>query len=255
MKQLFSVKLLILCLLLFSTLFVYAQKEKKSRISLSIGAAIPLGDIAENQLDSSLLMNGFAKTGFHFNMAYTYNFANNFGITAAFFGNVNPVNMNKYRSEYQRVIKEGFPILEDVTFTHDNDKGSWTTGGLLIGPNINFYLARHFYLEVRGLIGLGLGYSPEIHNTMTYEDFSFSYEQQADHTEAFAWNVGAGFNYRFDKLFIRLNVDYLSSNLKFNNLNIKYPQPDSEQGWGEIQRTLELTNQQLQISAGVGICF
>ncbi|MDD4847329.1 MAG: outer membrane beta-barrel protein [Bacteroidales bacterium] len=257
MKHLFSLKLFIASVLLLSTLFVSAQKDKKSRVSIAIGPAIPMGDIKNNHLDSSILMNGFAKTGFHFNVAYTYNFANNFGITAAFFGNVNPVNMDQYRSEYQRYVKDNYPIFDndDITFTNDNDKGSWTTGGLLIGPNINFYLVRHFYLEIRGLIGLGLGYSPEVHNTLMFQDLTYSYQQQSAHTESFAWNVGAGFNYRFDRLFIRLNVDYLSNNLKFTNLNIKYPVFDTEQTTENIPTQMEIINQQLQISAGVGICF
>lgn len=255
MKTFFLNKFMILTLLLMPTLFVFGQKNKKNRISISVGPAIPLEEIKDTQLDSTFLMDGFAKTGFHFNVAYTYNFANNFGITAAFFGNVFPVNINKYHQEYQRLITEKYPNFKDISFTHDNDKGSWTTGGLLIGPNINFYLARHFYLEIRGLIGLGLGYTPEIHNTMTYEEYSFQYTQQAAHTETFAWNVGAGFNYRFDRLFIRLNVDYLSSKLKFDNLNIQYTQYDAEQSWVNNPTQLDLTSQQLQISAGVGWCF
>lgn len=255
MNHYHSKKTLIFIVLLLPLLWVSAQENQKNRISISIGPAIPIGDIKNSRLDSSLLMNGFAKTGVHFNVTYTYNFANNFGISSAFFGNVNSVNMREYNSEYQRVICERYPLLQGVQFSHDNDKGSWTTGGLLIGPNINFYIAHHFYLEIRGLIGLGLGYAPEIHHTLQYEDLSFSYQQKSAHTESFAWNVGAGFNYRFQNLFVRLNVDYLSSKLNFKNLNIQYIKNDSELGWQTIPQPLEILNQQLQISAGVGLCF
>lgn len=242
----------ILCFMICSTFIISAQDHK---VSISVGPTFPQRELAETTLDSSLLMKGFAKTGIHFNFAYTFNFANNFGITGAFFGNSNPVNMSKYNKEYQRVITNEIPLLKDVAFSHNSENKTWMTGAILAGPNINFYLARHFYLEIRCLLGIGFGTSPEIKNVMTYEDYTFSYKQRSDHTQAFAWNLGAGLNYRFDQIFVRANFDYFTSNMKFKNIEYQFTSSESLYHVNNISNTLEIINNQLQLSFGIGYCF
>ena len=252
MKKLF----LVLCISTL-TFFATAQKYPSHWLSVSVGAAVPFNDFSNKTLTDTILYGGFAQTGFAFNMAYTLQMIRSFGITAMFMGNVNNTDIGAMEKEMQRYIK-GSSEIDD--FTQSGSIGKWNTGMLLIGPSINFG-NRNFFIEIRGLLGAGMGISPEYDYKITPAQGALmgkavNFKQQSDNAFAFAWNIGAGAKYRFNRLFVRLNVDYSATNLEYKHINVQFYNPNDEKK-DYINRNSKMNIQTdiMQITGGVGYIF
>ena len=252
MKKLF----LVLCISSL-TLFATAQKYPSHWLSVSAGAAVPFNDFSDKVLTDTTLYSGFAQTGFAFNLTYTLQMIHSFGITATFMGNANSTNIGAMEKEMQRYIK-GSSEIEG--FTQSGTIGRWNTGMLLIGPNINFG-ERDFTFEIRGLLGVGMGISPEYNYTIipaqgALAGKTINFKQQSDNAFAFAWNVGAGVKYRFNRLFVRLNVDYSATNLKYEHVNIQFYHPtDEKKDYINHESKMNIQTDVMQITGGVGYVF
>jgi hypothetical protein len=251
-------KLFLLVLIGSLSFFATAQRYPSNWLSVSIGAAVPFNDFSDKVLTDTILHGGFAQTGFAFNLAYTLQMIRSFGITAMFMGNANYTDIAAMEKEMQRYIKGSSEIGD---FTQSGTIGRWSTGMLLIGPNINFG-ERNFFVEIRGLLGVGMGISPEYNYVITPAQGALAgkpvnFKQQSDNAVAFAWNIGAGVKYRFDRLFVRLNVDYSATNLEYKNVNIQFYNPNDDQGKDYINRESKMNIQTdiMQITGGVGYIF
>ena len=237
--------------------FATAQRYPSNWLSVSIGAAVPFNDFSDKILTDTVLHSGFAKTGFAFNVTYTLQLVRSFGVTAMFMGNANSADINAMESEMQRYIKGSSEISD---FKQSGTFGRWSTGMLLVGPNINFG-ERDFFVEIRGLLGVGMGISPEYNYMITPAQGALAgktvnFKQQSDNATAFAWNVGAGLKYKINRLFVRLNVDYSAANLKYEKVNIQFYNPDDERK-DYINRNSKMNIQTdiMQVTGGVGYVF
>lgn len=250
-------KTLVLLLLLSSAFAVATAQQEKNWMSISIGPAIPFNDFSGKTLQDSVLHSGFAKTGFSANLTYTRQLSNNFGITAMFSGSSNNTNSDALQKELNNIVERG--EIEIGDFTASGDFGRWTTGMLVLGPSINFYLAHHFMMEIRGLIGVGMSFSPEYDYKMTLanpiagKDF-IQFEQQPSTATAFAWNVGLGFKYRFNRLFVRANLDYSGANFKYDP-NIRFESPGAGNDYIDKEIRSRIQTDIMHITGGVGLLF
>jgi len=254
MKKLFLVVIFIGSVALSAT-----AQQRSNWLSISIGAAVPFNDFSNKTLTDTILRSGFAQTGFAFNLAYTYQMVHSFGITAMFMGNGNSSDISAMEQEMQRYIK-GTSEIGD--FSNSGTIGKWNTGMLLVGPNLNFG-QRDFFVEIRGLLGVGMGFSPKYDYKIIPAEGALAgktidFIQQPDKAVAFAWNVGAGVKYCFSRYFVRLNVDYSATNLEYKNVNIQFHNPnDNETGKDYINRNSKMSIQTdvMQITGGIGYLF
>jgi len=251
-------KKLLLTLLISAITFAATGQSQKNWMSVSVGAAVPFNDFKDNLLTDTVLYGGFAQTGLALNLTYTYQLVRSFGITAIFMGNSNKTDVNAMEKELQRYIKENSEISD---FTCSGTIGNWKTGMLLVGTNINFG-EREFQVEIRGLLGVGVGFSPKHNYTITPDQGVLTkqniiFKQQSDNALAFAWNIGGGFKYRFDRIFVRLNVDYSATNLEYKNINIQLSNPSEDNVRDYINRKSKMNVQTdiMQITGGVGYIF
>ncbi|MCL2511057.1 MAG: outer membrane beta-barrel protein [Bacteroidales bacterium] len=233
--------------------FATAQRYPSNWLSVSLGAAVPYNDFSDKTLTDTILQGGFAQTGFAFNVAYTLQMVRSFGITAMFMGNVNNSDISAMEKEMQRYIKGSSEIGD---FTNSGTIGRWNTGMLLIGPNINFG-DRGVFIEIRGLLGVGMGSSPEYNYKITPAGGTLvEFKQQSDNAVAFAWNVGAGIKYRFSRFFARVNVDYSATNLEYKRVNIQFYNPnDEKKDYINRESKMNVQTDIMQVTGGIGYIF
>ena len=248
-------KLLLLVVFIGSLALSAAAQHQSNWLSISVGASVPYNDFSDKTLTDTI-RGGFANTGFAFNLAYTHQMVRSFGITAMFMGNANSTNISAMEKEMQRYIKGESEIGD---FTQSGTLGKWNTGMLLVGPNINFG-ERYFFVEIRGLLGVGMGISPEYDYKITPAQGTLAgktvnFKQQSDNAVAFAWNVGAGVKYRFSRYFVRLNVDYSSANFEYKNVNIQFYNPNDKTNYINSNSKMTIQTDIMQITGGVGYLF
>jgi len=233
--------------------FATAQRYPSNWLSVSLGGAVLFNDFSDKTLTDTLLQGGFAQTGFAFNVAYTLQMVRSFGITAMFMGNVNNSDISAMEKEMQRYIKGSSEIGD---FTNSGTIGRWNTGMLLIGPNINFG-DRGVFIEIRGLLGVGMGSSPEYNYKITPAGGTLvEFKQQSDNAVAFAWNVGAGIKYRFSRFFARVNVDYSATNLEYKRVNIQFYNPnDEKKDYINRESKMNVQTDIMQVTGGIGYIF
>jgi opacity protein-like surface antigen len=236
--------------------FVATAQHQKNWMSVSIGTAIPFNDFSDKVLTDTILHGGFAKTGFGFNVAYTRQLVRTFGITAMFMGNSNSSDINAIEKEMKRYIKES-GVTGD--FPHSGTVGKWRTGMFLVGPNINCG-ERFVLVEIRGLLGVGMGFSPEYDCSIEpaqgdLAGKNITFMQKSDNAVAFAWNVGAGAKYSFDRFFVRLNVDYTATNLEYKNINIEFYDSKEKRDYINRNSKMNIQTDIMQITGGIGYIF
>ncbi|MDR0364366.1 MAG: hypothetical protein LBH92_05040 [Bacteroidales bacterium] len=256
-----SIKKILSIVLLNLIVWSGFAQEQKNWLSISFGTVIPSNDFKGKVFMDSILRCGFAKPGFGLNITYTNQLSNNFGLTVMAAGNTNSSNVTALQKELDNLVKGDIEIGENSS--GEASFGRWMTGMLLVGPNINFHLAHHFMLEIRGMLGVGMGQSPEYNYVITLAKpveyiNRIEFKQQSDHTLGFAWNVGLGLKYRFDRFFVRANFDYSGSHLKYDDVNFQiYKIFTNSETPDYINRTSKLWIQTdiMQITGGIGYLF
>ncbi len=164
----------------------YSQiDERKGYISFGAGLNIPTGDYAygggkdakKSFQDSDL--DAFVKPGVHLNLVnFGYLFWENYvGMCASFNGGVNK---------------------HDMGGDDDPSYGGYTN--LMVGPMGSYPVAEFFQVDLRPMIGLGLGFTPGIGD----DDFKVG--------AGLAYGVGATFRFNLASRFaIHLNLDWFKS--------------------------------------------
>lgn len=247
-----SVYLVFLCLIILPVA-LFSQSDKSS-VSLSVGLSVPQDQFADKIIptsDTAANPCGFAQKGISFKLDYTYHFSDNFGINAMFLGSSNSVDTKALGNEMTE--RFGEPIGE-IKVAGDN----WSTGGLILGPNINFYINRQLRLNVRGGVGFYSGYSPEIVYGATFEsgerEYYASYKRQKSNATAFAWALGGNLQYYFSDMFVLVSIDWVDSKLDFKNVNYQTKLKETNE-IVNYSTSYSTTIDVLSYSVGVGVRF
>lgn len=242
-----------LFLLILSSESLFAQAQSHL-FSFSVGLANPQDDFASSLYaigDTSGNSSGFAKAGFSVKLDYTYQFADNFGVFGMFLGASNATDSDAMTNSFSEVFENH---VLNASVAGDN----WLSGGVLVGPNVSFYLTKSFRVNVRGGIGFYSGTSPEVLYKADYmlgeQEAFVSFKRQEVSATAFAWTLGGNMQYYFGNQYIILAVDWTDSNLDFKDVNFQMQNPDS----GEfINYTADYTStlDMINYSIGIGMRF
>jgi hypothetical protein len=114
--------------------------NKRGFIGLELGANVPIGKFADAN-------DGAAKLGFQLNLInFGYLFSDNIGITATWFGAVNPI--------------DGFTYSK------------WSHGGILVGPLFSFPVSEKVVWDIKPMIGMSWAF---ISNSSLETDLSVAF--------------------------------------------------------------------------------
>jgi hypothetical protein len=190
--------------------------EPKFSIGVSIGPAIPMLDFGStnvkgsfwdfNSTDSTRLQ-GFAKTGFHFDINASYMFSPDFGIAVMLGGNSNPIDVNAFSNSM------GYQSTSTTT--------NYYTGEYFIGPCFSFSLSKKLKIKASALIGLVGNNYPTF--TLNFND-TITYSRTISAGKyAFGYCVSGSLVYSIND-----NVDFLV-NTSYTYAKITYP------SWSETE--------------------
>ena len=204
--------------MILSTLTLQAQDKTYSRLAITFGPSIPMGNFANAEAGTFNHWNnsaGFAKTGFEVNLDGSYYFLHALGIGAIIgfsdHGGLNRTDIKTLGDSYT----DAFAV--DYSTVTTNYRYQALT--ILIGPRLAIPINEKLSLDINANAGLLKSLStPEI--SVELEDVS-QFKQASSKTSAFGWQAGAGLNYSLNKkLNLILNAGYFSSaGIKINNEN------------------------------------
>jgi hypothetical protein len=157
-KNLLTALAIMIC---FATL---AQEDngnnKKSFLSLNLGASIPIGDFSSATLNNEEA--GFALTGISLDMNYLYHFTKNVGLAASGFYNMNGLDISK---------------LREATGVRTLKMDHWQFIGLAAGPAFSFEMSPKVTGDIRIMGGVATANSPDVTtngSTLVPEDWGTS---------------------------------------------------------------------------------
>jgi hypothetical protein len=185
--------------------------DKKMVIGVSIGAAIPMGaygskntdTTASVQNDSTHVQNGYAKTGFHFDLTAGYLFNSSVGAMVFIGGNMNSWDATTYMSVNRT------PSGETYTAT------SYYLGQYMVGPFVQFGQGQMKFTG-RLLLGLVTANRPTITDTYT----GGSSTQSGSGASGFGWQLAAGIQYNFnDNMGLTVNIGYTGATVNYTGYN------------------------------------
>lgn len=136
------------------------SNNKKSYLSLQLGASIPLGDFASASLNNEEA--GFALTGISLDMNYLYHFTENVGLAATGFYNMNGLDISK---------------LREVTGIRSLKMDHWQFIGLAAGPAFSFEMSPKVMGDIKVMGGIATANSPDVTSngfTLVPEDWGTS---------------------------------------------------------------------------------
>jgi len=203
MKNLF----ILMAVVFISVTSVFAQD--KGYIGVSIGPSIPTGDFASKDMNNEAA--GFAKTGAIFDITFAYKLNKNFGVTALLRGQANKLDAKAISNEmYKQLPSE---VSSSVSTS------SWGVGGLLIGGYSTVPVAKQLSFESRLMLGFISATSPDVTINLSGFGETAWVKQSSTTSTALAYLAGVGLKYDAGKrVCVLLNVDYLGSNPKFDNV-------------------------------------
>lgn len=148
--------------------------SRKGYIAISGGYSIPIGEFGSNLIGSV----PEASKGFQLNLInFGYRFSRNLGVSAVFFGALNPV---------------------DDSYVEEN----WYYGGLVVGPLISFPFSKRAELDFRPMIGYSQTTIPNFGNGRTI-------------ASTFAVNFGTALRVNVgNNMALLISADYFSTTLE-----------------------------------------
>ena|ERR1700739_3619584 len=217
------------------------SSDSKLTIGISVGAALPGSDWAAHAKntsnDSTKRPDGFAMTGFHFDVSAGYQIAGPVGVMALIGGNMNSFDVATYKSVYS------VPSSGTYTVT------SYYSGQYLVGPFLSFG-GDNFKFNIRVLVGLITCNTP----TSTYTDGSYSDVQSGNTGSGFGYQFGAGIKYNFNSsMGLLVNVDYAGATINYTGYTDD--QTLGSTSTTHTNTTLKQTMGYNNITASVGIAF
>ncbi|HXC06800.1 MAG TPA: outer membrane beta-barrel protein [Bacteroidia bacterium] len=225
-----------------------AGDDPKMVVGVSVGAAMPMGaygSTAKLAAGDTAHANGFAKTGFHFDVNAGYYFTSNVGAMIQIGGNMNGFNMTAYNTTYG---------ITNSTAT----ASSYYVGSYLVGPTLRFPLGDKMGFSARILVGLMTLKDSKWSDTQTFLGTTYTTTEQWNTASAFAYNIGASIKYNLtDKMGLGLNIDYLGGSPNFSTYTrtttpTTSGSPDVTSGGHKINMGTSLLNISLGLTIGFG---
>jgi hypothetical protein len=186
------------------------SSDSKFSIGLSVGAALPLGAFGGKTKPSDTatsstaytVKNGFASTGFHFDLNAGYLIAGPVGAMVFIGGNLNAFDATTFSSVYN--------IKSPETYTAT----SYYTGQYMVGPFLSF--GDKFKFDVRLLVGLVTVSPPKTTDSYTAFGSTSTTVTTTNPSSGFGYQGGIGIKYNFsDKMGFTVDVAYTGNAASF----------------------------------------
>jgi hypothetical protein len=236
-----------------------ANAQSKFSFGVNIGQGIPMGDYAKH--DSTQLplshyttrknstypkgynandtnqLNGFAKTGFSFNVYGQYMIVGPIGIKLMVGGTMNSYDIATYNSIYTKIWNESSPGASSYTYTWTAGK-SYYIGQYMLGPCLKLPVSGKLRIEGQILAGLVTGSYPTLTGDYSYSGHIPGLSESGTQTytissgSVFGYNINAGIEYMLIKIIgIHLNVGYTGSSFSYPTYNIVNTQTQTLGGY------------------------
>jgi len=180
------------------------EQPKRGYIGISIGAAMPTGEFASDDIDGEY--SGYAKTGLSLQLInFGYTFGSNIGIAGMWTGNAFNVNGEEM---IQDLGLGGLTIQSDP----------WSFGALMFGLLISLP-ADKFNVDFRAMLGYGYAKAPELSFTGYIEGELINITQKSASANAVAYDFGMGFRIPLSRLIcVNILIDYVGCKPTFESL-------------------------------------
>jgi len=173
--------LLVLTIIMSSSVFAQEEKtEKKGFIGVTLGAAFPTGDFADNDVNN--IDAGLAENGLNITLAtFGYYISDNFGLAGSWFGGGH-------------------------TIETDFGNGIWSYGALVVGPMYTTQVNETTFLDFKVMAGPTAGL------------FDFDSLDDVESGSGFGYDLGVSLRFNLsEKIGFMLNADYFSTNAEFDD--------------------------------------
>lgn len=199
-----------LVLILSSPLF--SQNESNGYIGLSVGPSFPIGDFASKDTDNDEA--GLANPGVMFEISFAHKLGgSNFGISALLRGQGLP-------TDAQTIADEFGQQAPGADWTVESE--SWGIGAFMFGGYGSFPVSDNISFDTRAMIGFASASSPKLDVTGSANGNIIWIEQESADASAFAYLVGAGFQFGVgDNISLLTNLDYLGTGPEFSEVETK----------------------------------
>jgi hypothetical protein len=215
----------LLALFIFSIQYGNSQAgAQQSAISLSIGAALPIGDFGKKDLDDA--SSGFSKLGPSMRLTARFPSNKRFGITTTLFTQLNPLDIKTMAEEFNSATfyrpsiffwdgSSPLPTIPVMTTQFRNwhfEKDRWFMLGLLAGVYGNYSLKNNkTFLTASLLTGATYVGSPKLHGSSIESTQSATIHQESSHGIGFSSSVTFGITHELNKkLSCKASIDYLN---------------------------------------------
>ena len=276
--------LLTVCILYTGNNSAIAQ-DKKLSFGLNVGVGMPVGHYGKS--DSSALplssstanagkandttkYNGFARTGFHFNIYAQYMIVGPLGVKVILGGSFNSFDISTFNSVYGAIYNQNTGNVGTVspTFTAS---GGYYIGQYMIGPCLKLRVTDKIKIEGQILAGLLTGGYPiltqKINSSFVFEGTSYLETGTETYftvsSNAFAYNINAGIEYMItDMIGLHFNVGYTGSSLRFptyaNVANVQlvgggYDRSENSGGVYNIPKTMSIGLIQITVGGSIDL--
>lgn len=244
--------------------FCIAQKAlnehpKKFIFGYDYGTSMPENDFAKH--DTSKLpmgrlyhqdttkLNGYAKSGFHYDFYFTYKFWQHLGVTALVSGNENSYDINTINSQYIAL----YPPNTVIVTTGDN----YSVTQYLIGPYISITPVDRLDIEIKALYGITTANYPGLDYIGGSEITLYT----ARASSTMGYNVGIGIKFMAEEvkeigLALHLNVNYMGTNINYPSYSItNYTPFDVFINSSTYNTPKTMTMNILQVTFGISVEF
>lgn len=193
------------------------QQQITSRLSFafSVGAAVPLGDFGSNNVKGSFWdfnsidstrLQGFALTGFHFDVSFWYRINDFLGIELYYGGNSNSLDINGFSNT--------------MGYVSNTSQPTYYTPEYLIGPYYYFREGNKFTCKLSAMIGLVTNTYPDF-NLMLNDTTTLKIKMN-NGGSAFAYSFSAQLEYMLTpRTSIYLNAGYTGAKISYAGWTIE----------------------------------
>jgi hypothetical protein len=226
--------------------------SKKLSLAFSAGAAIPLLDFGSSNVKNSFWdfnspdstrLQGFAKTGFHFDLTASYLLNDNAGIMVMIGGNTNPIDFNGIETAL------GYPASATIT--------SYYTGEYLLGPYLHFKLTDKFNFDLGIMAGIISNNYPTI--SLAFSDTTTYTRDIANGKLSFGYSLYTALNYQLsDNIDLRFSLAFTGGTIYYPNWieSLTLTVPGYYPVTGSYDHSTDETSMQMGIlKASVGLAF
>jgi len=233
-------KLLITTLLL--PIFIVTYSQQKSSLTVSAGAAFPVGSFGDKEIKSS--SSGFAKTGPALNISFLHLLNKNWGLSVTAYGQRNAYDTkaladafasHKFYNQFVIGTSFPFPVPNPGYYQYPNWKfnsDEWWIASVMAGGYAEFpsSFSPDILFTAKLQAGALYAQSPETKGTSETDTVIVTFYQTSSHGTGFAYSLGAGVKYNLNKkLFLTANLDFVGTNeflfkdITSTSTTVKYP--------------------------------